>query len=145
LVVGQRSDRHAVSRLAFHLVWAIRYRYAVLQLGSKLRCRTLLILICDAVDVEILRGVVSGDQVHMHASFRPSSSADDPVKKLRGRGCRKLPKECPDLKKRYWGRHFQAIGFGCWNTGNITDEMVNEYLEHHRRPDDNGGSNFIIE
>ncbi|MBI1285943.1 MAG: IS200/IS605 family transposase, partial [Flavobacteriales bacterium] len=26
-----------------------------------------------------------------------------------------------------------------------TDEMVNEYLEHHRRSDDNGGSNFIIE
>jgi len=35
--------------------------------------------------------------------------------------------EFPELKKRYWGRHFWAIGFGCWSTGNITDEMVNEY------------------
>lgn len=30
-------------------------------------------------------------------------------------------------------------------TGNITDEMVNKYLEHHRKPDDWEGLNFIIE
>jgi putative transposase len=28
---------------------------------------------------------------------------------------------------------------------NITDEMANEYLEHHRRKDDNDNSNFILE
>jgi putative transposase len=67
------------------------------------------------------------------------------VKKLKGRSSRKLQQEFPELKKRYWGRHFWAIGFGCWSTGNITDEMVNEYLEHHRRPGDTNGNNFIIE
>jgi putative transposase len=35
-------------------------------------------------------------------------------------------------KKRYWGKHFWGIGYGAWSTGNITDEMVQEYLEHHR-------------
>lgn len=29
--------------------------------------------------------------------------------------------------------------------GNITDAMVNEYFEHHRRLDDGNGTNFIIE
>ena len=61
------------------------------------------------------------------------------------RSSRKLQQEFPELKKRYWGRHFWAIGFGCWSTGNITDEMVNDYLEHHRRPEDKNGNNFIIE
>jgi putative transposase len=37
--------------------------------------------------------------------------------------------EFPELKKRYWGSHFWAIGFGCWSTENITDEIVNGYLE----------------
>ena len=45
--------------------------------------------------------------------------------------------EFPELKKKYWGRHFWATGFGCWSTGNVTDEMVNEYLEHHRNPTNN--------
>jgi len=29
--------------------------------------------------------------------------------------------------------------------GNITDEMVNDYLEHRRKPDDDKDKNFIIE
>jgi putative transposase len=53
--------------------------------------------------------------------------------------------EFPDLKRRYWGRHFWAIGFGCWSTGNITDSILNEYLEHHRPVIDEDKSNFIIE
>lgn len=57
----------------------------------------------------------------------------------------KLQVEFLELKKRYWGCHFWAIGFGCWCTGNITDEMVNEYLEHHRNPNGNNDDNFIIE
>lgn len=141
----QRSNGHTVSRLTVHLVWSTKYRYGVLQGDIKIRCRTLLMQICDAEDAEILKGVVSSDHVHMHVSYRPSSSVSDLVKKLKGRSSRKLQQEFPELKKRYWGRHFWAIGFGCWSTGNITDEMVNEYLEHHRRPDDTNGNNFIIE
>jgi len=56
------------------------------------------------------------------------------VKKLKGRSSRKLQKEYSELKKRYWGQHFWAIDYSCWSTGNITDEMINEYLEHHRKP-----------
>lgn len=94
--------------------------------------------------VTILKGVVSKDHVHMHIDYRPSTSVSHLVKKLIGRSSRKLQQEFPVLKQKYWGRHFWGIGYGCWSTGNITDEMVNEYPEHHRRPDDGEGSNFII-
>jgi len=48
------------------------------------------------------------------------------------------------LKKRYWGQRFWAKGFGAFSTGNITDEIVQEYLEHHReRPNDD--ENFFLE
>lgn len=141
----QRSNGHTVSRLTVHLVWSTKYRYSVLKGDVKTRCRTILIQICDAEDVRILKGVVSKDHVHMHVSYRPSQSISGLVKKLKGRSSRKVQQEFPELKKRYWGRHFWAIGFGCWSTGNITDEMVNEYLEHHRKPDDLDESNFILE
>ena len=57
---------------------------------------------------------------------------------------RKMQQEFPTLRKKYWGRHFWVIGFGCWSTGNITDEMVNGYLGHHHRSD-NDNSDFILE
>ena len=101
--------------------------------------------ICQAEDVRILKGVVSKDHIHMHIEYRPSQDISTLVKLFKGRSSRKLQVEFPELKKRYWGRHFWAIGFGCWSTGNITDEMLNEYLEHHRNPTDDDKSNFIIE
>jgi putative transposase len=29
---------------------------------------------------------------------------------------------------------FWAIGYGVWSTGNVTQDMVDEYLEYHRNP-----------
>ena len=141
----QRSNGHTVSRLTVHIVWCTKYRYSVLKGDIKMRCRTLLIQICESEDVRILKGVVSTDHIHMHLEYRPSHSVSNLVKRLKGRSSRKLQQEFPELKKRYWGRHFWSIGYGCWSTGNITDEMVNEYLEHHRRPNDDNNDNFIIE
>ena len=141
----QRSNGHTVSRLTVHIVWSTKYRYSVLEGDVKERCRELLIQICESEDVEILKGVVSNNHIHMHISYRPSQSISEFVKRLKGRTSRKLQQEFPLLKKRYWGRHFWAIGFGCWSTGNITDEMVNDYLEHHRKPDDKNNSDFILE
>ena len=50
----QRTNGHTVSRLTVHIVWATKYRYAVLQGDIKLRCRTILIQICEAEGVQIL-------------------------------------------------------------------------------------------
>lgn len=122
-----------------------KYRYKVLRGDIQKRCRELLIQICESEDVEILKGLVSKDHVHMHIEYGPSQAISGLVKRLKGHTSRKLQQEFPGLKQRYWGRHFWAIGYGCWSTGNITDEMVNEYLEHHRRRDDNDNDSFILE
>lgn len=73
----QRSSGHTVSRLTVHIVWSTKYRYAVLQGDIKIRCRSLLIQICEAEDVSILKGVVSKDHVHMHVEYRPSQSISE--------------------------------------------------------------------
>jgi len=101
--------------------------------------------ICDTEDVQILKGVVSKDHIHMHIEYPPKVSMSDLVKRLKGRTSRILQQEFPDLKKRYWGRHFCAIGYGGWSTGNVTDEMVQEYLEHHRNLSNKDKGNMILE
>jgi len=138
----QRVNGHTVSRLTVHIVWSTKYRYSVLAGDIKSRCRAILIQVCDAEDINILKGVVSND--HVHIEYRLLQNISGLVKKLKGRSSRKLQQEFPKLKQRYLGRHFWAIGFGCWSTGNITDKMVNEYLEHHRKSN-NDTDNFILE
>jgi len=92
-----------------------------------------------------LKGVVSKDHIHMHIEYPPKLSISDLVKRMKGRTSRILQKEFPQLKKRYWGQHFWAIGYGGWSTGNVTDEMVQAYLEHHRNPSNRDNGNMILE
>ena len=99
----------------------------------------------DAEDIGILKGVVSKDHVHMHIEYPPSISIRNLVKRLKSRVSRRLQEEFPELSKRYWGKHFWAIGYGAWSTGNISDEMMEEYLEHHRDPSNQGSSSIILE
>ncbi|MDR7211467.1 REP element-mobilizing transposase RayT [Flavobacterium piscis] len=67
----------------------------------KIRCRTILIQICEAEDIQILKGVVSKDHIHMHIEYRPSQDISSIVKLMKGRSSRKLQMEFSELKKRY--------------------------------------------
>ena len=140
-----RKGSHTVTRLTVHIVWVTKYRYHVLTGEVQKRCRTLLLQYSESMDIEILKGVVSKDHVHMHIEYPPKLSVSSILKQLKGRSSRLLQKEFPHLKKRYWGQRFWASGYGCWSTGNITDEMVQKYLEHHRNPTDKSQDNFLLE
>lgn len=140
-----RHSSHTISRLTVHVVWVTKYRYHVLEGEIKVRCRDLIRQICEAEDVRILKGVVSKDHVHLHLEYPPKISISDLMKRLKGRSSRLLQQEYPHLEKRYWGRHFWATGYGAWSTGNITDEMVQEYLEHHRSKSKDEEDQFILE
>lgn len=128
----QRHGSHTVTRLTVHLVWVTKYRYHVLKGDIQKRCRELLIQICNAEDVRILKGAVSADHVHMHIEYPPKLSLSEMMQRLKGRTSCLLQQEFPLLQKRYWGNHFWAIGYGAWSTGNVTEEMIQKYIEGHR-------------
>ncbi|KAI9130898.1 IS200/IS605 family transposase [Acaryochloris sp. CCMEE 5410] len=144
-MVENRRGNHTVTRLTVHIVWVTKYRYQVLKGEVQERCRELLIQIYDAEDIRILKGVVSKDHVHMLIEYPPSKSISDIVKRLKGRISRRLQQEYRELEKRYWGKHLWAIGYGAWSTGNISERMVEEYLEHHRPVSNNDVDMFMLE
>ena len=141
----QRYNGHTISRMTVHLVWVTKYRYPVLQGDIQQRCRTLIMQICDTEDVTILKGVVSKDHVHIHLEYPTRLAISELMKRLKGRTSRLLQQEFPQLQKQYWGKHFWAIGYGAWSTGNITDEIIEKYLEHHRNPGNTDTSTIILE
>jgi len=141
----QRHNSHSVSRLSAHIVWITKYRHSVLVGEVQKRCRDILVQVCDSEDVRILKGVVSKDHIHMHIEYPPKKSLSEIVKRLKGHSSRKLLMEFPHIRSRYWGRHFWAIGYGCWSTGNITDKMVQDYLEHHRPSSNEDNDTMILE
>ena len=53
------------------------------------------------------------------------------ITKYRYKGSHRVQMEFPDLRKRYWGRHFWARGYFCTTSGNITDDVLLQYLRDH--------------
>ena len=51
------------------------------------------------------------------------------MQRIKGKSSRKLLQEYSHLKRQCWGRHFWARGFFVASSGNITDEMIMEYIE----------------
>ena len=139
-----RKGSHSVHQLHVHLVWSTKYRYTVLTGDIQSRCRDLIRQTCDSLDIQILKGVVSKDHIHLHLSYPPKQSISEIIKRLKGRSAKILLLEYTELKKRYWGGHLWGIGYGAWSTGNITDEMIQEYLNHHKEGP-NSDQNFILE
>ena len=140
-----RKGSHTTTRLTVHIVWSTKYRYKMLKGDLQKRTRELIRQDCRAMEIEILKGVVSKEHIHLHLEYPPRLSISEISKQLKGRSSRILQKEFPDLKKRYWGQRLWATGYGAWSTGNITDEMVEAYLEHHRKESDKSDDNFLLE
>ena len=139
-----RKGSHSIHQLHVHLVWSTKYRYEVLKGDIQIRFRELIRQTCDSLDIQILKGVVSKDHIHLHVSYPPKLSISDMLKRLKGRSAKILLVEYTELKKRYWGGHLWGIGYGAWSTGNITDEMIQQYLDHHKEGP-NSDQNFILE
>ena len=58
-------------RLNYHFVWVTKYRYRILTGDIGYRVRELTRQTCEHLEIEILRGVVSQDHVHLLWFQRP--------------------------------------------------------------------------
>ena len=140
-----RKSSHTTTNIMVHIVWITKYRYPILRGDIKKRCHQLIIQICDSMDIRIIGGVVSREHIHLHIEYAPKLSISDIVKRLKGRTSNKIQMEFPQLKKRYWGKHLWAIGYGAWSTGNITKEILAEYLKHHGKRPNEGNDKLGME
>ena len=134
-----RHGSHTKYNIEYHFVWATKYRYQVLTGDVGFRVRELVRQTCEQLEIEILKGVISKDHVHLLVSASPSWSVSNIMKRIKGRSSTKLFQEFPQLKKRYWGQHFWARGYFCVTAGELTEKMISEYLSHHfeRKDEDN--------
>ena len=71
-----------------------------------LKVRELICQTCQAFEIDILKGVVSKDHVHLFVSAPPNMAPSEIMRRIKRRSLAKLFESFPDLKKRFWGRHF---------------------------------------
>lgn len=132
-----RKSSHAVYDIKYHLVWITKYRKPALRGEIAERIRDLILEICKANDVEILKGHVSREHVHIFVSVPPHMSVSELMKSIKGKTSRKMLMEYKTLSKAFWGRHLWARGYFAASSGNVTDEVIMKYIEEQgKEPED---------
>lgn len=140
-----RKTSHSVYDIKYHLVWITKYRKPLLAGGIGTRLRDLIREICKTMDIEIIKGHVSKDHVHLFVSVPPYHSVSQVMKRLKGKTSRRLLSESRILAKQCWGRHLWARGYFVASSGNVTDEVIAQYIEQQAIEERARDEDFTIE
>ena len=80
-------------------------------------------------EIEIITGKVSVDHIHMFITYRRTQNISKIMQWLKGISSRILLSEFAHLRRQFWGKHLWARGYLAVSSGNLTDEMIQQYIE----------------
>ena len=124
-----RKGSHTKYDIKIHLVFVTKYRKAILRGDLAKRVRQLIREICLANEVQIIKGHISRDHIHLLLSYPPRLSVAKLAQYIKGKTSRKLLQEYTEIRKKFWGSHIWARGYFAVSTGNVTDELIAEYID----------------
>ena len=128
---GMRTYRrasHSVYELHYHFVFTTKYRKPALIGDVALEVRGMVRQIWWANDIEILAGHVRPDHVHLLLSVPPHLAPSRVMQAIKGKTSHRLLMDHRKLRATFWGRHLWSRGYFVCSSGNVTDEMIAEYI-----------------
>lgn len=139
-----RKSSHCTYDIKYHIVWITKYRKPVIVGKIANRTRELIRMVCTANEVEIIAGHVGKDHIHLLVSVPPHLSASKLVQYIKGNTSRKLQMEYKELNKQFWGQHLWARGYFVASSGNVTDEVIAQYIKDQDLEEKARTDNFTI-
>jgi putative transposase len=143
-MTGYRRTSHTIYDNKFHIVWITKYRKKILKDEIGFRLREIIRQICSTDKVDILKGAIGPDHIHLLLSIPPYVAVSRIVQHLKGESSRKLQMEYPQLKKQFWGQHLWAIGYFSATTGAITEDTVRKYIEEQGKHEEDEYGTFLV-
>ena len=122
---------HVTYDCRYHIVWITKYRFKVIDEEIKIALKWSIKHTCDSKGIEIIKGTVGKEHIHLYLQIPPKYSISDTMKWIKGKSSEKLLRSFERLSKQYWGRHLWARGYFVSTVG-IADEIIKQYIEKHR-------------
>jgi putative transposase len=131
--------------LTVHLSWIPKYRKRVLTGPVAVRGRDIVRQIAVEHELDIISGKVASDHVHMFLCYKPHQDISKIVQGLKGISSRVRLQEFAHLRTQFWGRHFWARGYLAVSSGNITEELIQKYIDEQEGEPMIDDSRFTID
>src|SRR5712691_1945231 len=123
-----RRAAHTVDACHYPFVFIPKYRKPVLRGDVGMEVRDLIREICRSADIEILQGHIRPDHVHLLLSVPPHLAPSRVMQAIKGKTSHHLLMDRRKLREAFWGRHLWARGYFVATSGNVTDEVIAEYI-----------------
>jgi len=126
-----RYGSHTVFKIEYHFVWVTKYRYPVLKGDVGERVRELVRQTCEAFEIRIVKGC--GQQgSRPYSGVRPAGTgAQRNHEANQGKVGQQVVRGVSAVEETVLGGIFGRGGYFCATVGEMTEEMIKEYLEHH--------------
>jgi putative transposase len=137
-MAGHTRGSRTVHDIKYHIVWITKSRYKILTGKVAERVRALLIEGCESRGITIVEVSVGKEYVRMLISCPIHIAPVEIVQYLKDGSSRLIQEEFPKLKKMYWRQNLWDEECFCATIGSVTQEMIQEYIEHQFKHGDNG-------
>ena len=128
-MVDYRRGAHTVFEIHLHLVWITKYRRPALSGEVATRVRDLIRDICAQQEVNIMKGHVAKDHVHLFVSIPPQVTISRRLQWLKGKTAHHLMAEFPPHQEAVLGTAHRCLSCSrsiLWPT--VTDEIIAKYI-----------------
>jgi putative transposase len=129
--MGYSRGSHTVYHHRYHIVWITKYRYKVLEGKLRERIRDIIRRVCDELGVTIVSGVLAKEHVHMFVEIPPHIAVSDFVRRVKGRSSQRVQMEFRSCANATGAVTSGGRGYFCTTSGNITDDIILQYLRDH--------------
>ena len=119
---------HTKYKCTYHIVFIPKYRRKVMygKLGREVG--EILPAVCKITGIELIRGGICPNHVHLYVSIPPKMSISDVMSKLKGKSALMIFDRHPEYRDKY-GRHFWVRGYYAETIGQVNEETIRKYIE----------------
>lgn len=115
----------------YHFVFVTKYRANIFNTDiQKESMKRIMMAISLEQDFDIEKIEIMPDHVHLMVTFKPKYAISDIVKKLKGTSARRWLLKHPETKDKLWGGHLWTPSYYAGTLGNVSKEIVKEYIEN---------------
>ena len=121
---------HVIWFCQYHIVFVPKYRYRILTGDIGKYVYQSIYAHVERAGCEVVELNVQPDHVHLLVKVPPKISISSLLGRIKGKTAIQAFQKFPELRsKRYWGNHFQAVGY-CVDTVGMDAEMIRKYIKY---------------
>ena len=130
-----QKEAHKVYSLYYHVIFVVKYRQKVFLEGHDIinDAKEKIVELSESHDVEIVEMECGIDHVHLLVGAKPTLDIPKWINSVKGNTSRFLrEKHAAFLRDKLWGDHFWSPSYFIATTGNVSIDVLKQYIEEQR-------------